>query len=203
MVEQRHPPFRQLVLLRSRRRHPRRDERPVPQEPRHQEHHLGHQHRVFALHRDFVRSRRHEGDQPDRPRRRSSSIMFFTNRMTKKIIYEQPTTLQRQQLGEYISGVYILLMAVTVYIKTRVDRRRHRRSRHLLDHPGRLFADLLRARRDRPLPGSQTAQGHLQRHDPRDDDHPRHRAVSRRTPSPPTSSRSGTTSRDPCSSTSG
>jgi response regulator RpfG family c-di-GMP phosphodiesterase len=47
-------------------------------------------------------------------------IMFFTNRMTKKIIYEQPTTLQRQQLGEYISGVYILLMAVTVYIKTRI-----------------------------------------------------------------------------------
>jgi hypothetical protein len=44
-------------------------------------------------------------------------IMFFTNRMTKKIILESPTTLARQQMGEYISGIYILLMAITVYIK--------------------------------------------------------------------------------------
>ena len=47
-------------------------------------------------------------------------IMFFTNRSTKKIIYETPTTLARQQMGEYISGVYILMMAITVYIKIRV-----------------------------------------------------------------------------------
>jgi len=46
-----------------------------------------------------------------------TNIVFFTNRMTKKIILETPTTLARQQMGEYISGIYILLMAITVYIK--------------------------------------------------------------------------------------
>jgi response regulator RpfG family c-di-GMP phosphodiesterase len=46
-----------------------------------------------------------------------SSIMFLVSRAIKKVVYETPTTLQKQQMGEYISGVYILLMAVAVYLK--------------------------------------------------------------------------------------
>ncbi len=47
-------------------------------------------------------------------------IMFFTNLSVKRIINEQPTTLQRQQMGEYISGVYTLMMAITVYVKVKL-----------------------------------------------------------------------------------
>ena len=46
-------------------------------------------------------------------------IMFVTNRSVKRIILETPTSLQRQQMGEYISGVYILMMAISIYIKIR------------------------------------------------------------------------------------
>ncbi|MDD3126210.1 MAG: hypothetical protein WC479_03995 [Candidatus Izemoplasmatales bacterium] len=44
-------------------------------------------------------------------------IMFFVSLTIRKIIFEDPKTLQKQQLAEYISAIYILLMAVTVYIK--------------------------------------------------------------------------------------
>ncbi len=44
-------------------------------------------------------------------------IMFLVSQSIKKIIKETPTTLHKQQMGEYISGVYILLMAVAVYLK--------------------------------------------------------------------------------------
>ncbi len=44
-------------------------------------------------------------------------VMFFTNLSIKKIIYEKPTTFQKQVLGEYFSGIYILMMAMVVYIK--------------------------------------------------------------------------------------
>lgn len=47
-------------------------------------------------------------------------VMFFTNRMVKSIIFEEPKTLQKQLMGEYISGIYILMMAIAVYIKLRV-----------------------------------------------------------------------------------
>jgi hypothetical protein len=47
-------------------------------------------------------------------------IMFFTGRTVKKIIKDKPMTLQKQQMAEYISGIYILMMAVTVYIKLRL-----------------------------------------------------------------------------------
>lgn len=47
-------------------------------------------------------------------------IMFFTAQSIRKVITEEPQTLQKQQMGEYISGVYILMMAITVYIKIRV-----------------------------------------------------------------------------------
>lgn len=46
--------------------------------------------------------------------------MFFTGRAVKKINMEKPMTLQKQQMAQYISGVYILMMAVTVYIKLRL-----------------------------------------------------------------------------------
>ena len=46
-------------------------------------------------------------------------IMFFVSRSIRSVIHEEPTTLQKQQMGEYISGVYILLMAVAVYLKLR------------------------------------------------------------------------------------
>ena len=47
-------------------------------------------------------------------------VMFFTNRTTKRIIHQEPKTMQKQQLAEYISGVYILMMAISVYIKLRL-----------------------------------------------------------------------------------
>ncbi|MDD3122127.1 MAG: hypothetical protein PHC62_01270 [Candidatus Izemoplasmatales bacterium] len=46
-----------------------------------------------------------------------SLIMFFTNLSIKKIIFEEPRTLQKQIMGEYFSGIYILMMAMIVYIK--------------------------------------------------------------------------------------
>jgi len=47
-------------------------------------------------------------------------IMFFSGKTVKRIIKEKPMTLQKQQMAEYISGIYILMMAVTVYIKLRL-----------------------------------------------------------------------------------
>ncbi len=47
-------------------------------------------------------------------------IMFFTSQSIRKVISEEPLTLQKQQMGEYISGVYILMMAITVYVKIRI-----------------------------------------------------------------------------------
>ncbi|MGD9909253.1 MAG: hypothetical protein AB7U79_01460 [Candidatus Izemoplasmatales bacterium] len=44
-------------------------------------------------------------------------VMFFTNMSIKKIILEEPTTYQKQVLGEYFSAIYILMMAMVVYIK--------------------------------------------------------------------------------------
>jgi len=48
-----------------------------------------------------------------------SIIMFLVSQSIRKVISEKPTTLQKQQMGEYVSGVYILLMAVAVYLKLR------------------------------------------------------------------------------------
>lgn len=47
-------------------------------------------------------------------------IMFFADKSVKRITLEKPMTLQKQQMAEYISGIYILMMAVTVYIKLRL-----------------------------------------------------------------------------------
>ena len=49
-----------------------------------------------------------------------SLVMLFTSQTIRKVIYQEPKTLHRQQLGEYIAAVYILLMATTVYIKLRL-----------------------------------------------------------------------------------
>jgi response regulator RpfG family c-di-GMP phosphodiesterase len=49
-----------------------------------------------------------------------SLIMLFTSQSIRKIIYQEPKTLHRQQLGEYIAAIYILLMATTVYIKLKL-----------------------------------------------------------------------------------
>ncbi len=49
-----------------------------------------------------------------------SLIMVFTSRTIRKIILQEPKTLHKQQLGEYVSGVYILLMAIAVYVKLRI-----------------------------------------------------------------------------------
>lgn len=46
-----------------------------------------------------------------------SIIMFIVSRAIRSIVKEKPTTLQKQQMGEYISGVYVFLMAVAVYLK--------------------------------------------------------------------------------------
>lgn len=46
-----------------------------------------------------------------------SIIMFLVSQSIKRVVKEEPTTLQKQQMGQYISGVYILLMAVAVYLK--------------------------------------------------------------------------------------
>lgn len=47
-------------------------------------------------------------------------IMFFTNLSIRKIIHEEPKTLQKQQMAEYISAIYILMMAIVVYTKIRL-----------------------------------------------------------------------------------
>jgi len=47
-------------------------------------------------------------------------VMFFTSQTIRKIIFQDPKTLHKQQLGEYVSGIYILLMAITVYIKLKI-----------------------------------------------------------------------------------
>ncbi len=47
-------------------------------------------------------------------------VMFFTNLSIKKIIHEEPKTLQKQQMAEYISAIYILMMAIVVFIKLRL-----------------------------------------------------------------------------------
>jgi hypothetical protein len=47
-------------------------------------------------------------------------IMFFTNMTIKKMIQDDPRSIQKQQMAEYVSGVYILLMAITVYIKLKL-----------------------------------------------------------------------------------
>ena len=47
-------------------------------------------------------------------------VMFFTNLSVRKIIHEEPKTLQKQQMAEYISAIYILMMAIVVYIKLRL-----------------------------------------------------------------------------------
>ena len=44
-------------------------------------------------------------------------VMYLFSQSIKKVVNEQPTTLQKQRMGEYITGVYILLMAVAVYLK--------------------------------------------------------------------------------------
>jgi len=46
-------------------------------------------------------------------------ITIIFSQSLRKVISEKPTSLQKQQMGEYISGVYILLMAVAVYLKLR------------------------------------------------------------------------------------
>jgi len=44
-------------------------------------------------------------------------IMFFSNLSIKRIIFEEPRTYQKQVMGEYFSSIYILMMAMVVYIK--------------------------------------------------------------------------------------
>ncbi|OHE40649.1 MAG: hypothetical protein A2Y16_06260 [Tenericutes bacterium GWF2_57_13] len=47
-------------------------------------------------------------------------VMFFTNMSIKKMIHGDPKSMQKQAMAEYMSGVYILLMAITVYIKLKL-----------------------------------------------------------------------------------
>ncbi|HRX92214.1 MAG TPA: hypothetical protein P5042_05335 [Candidatus Izemoplasmatales bacterium] len=47
-------------------------------------------------------------------------IMFFTSQSIRKIILQEPRTFHKQLLAEYVSGFYIFLMAIAVYIKLRV-----------------------------------------------------------------------------------
>jgi len=47
-------------------------------------------------------------------------IMFFTSQSIRKIILQEPRTFHKQQLAEYVSGFYVFLMAMAVYIKLRV-----------------------------------------------------------------------------------
>ena len=47
-------------------------------------------------------------------------IMFFTNASIKRMIHQDPKSMQKQLMAEYMSGVYILLMAITVYIKLKL-----------------------------------------------------------------------------------
>ena len=47
-------------------------------------------------------------------------IMFFAGASVRKLNMEKPLTLHKQQMAEYISGIYILMMAVSVYIKLKL-----------------------------------------------------------------------------------
>ena len=47
-------------------------------------------------------------------------IMFVAGRSISRIIREKPTTIHKQQMGEYLSGIYVLMMAIAVYIKLRL-----------------------------------------------------------------------------------
>jgi len=47
-------------------------------------------------------------------------IMFIAGRSIGNIIKEKPTTIHKQQMGEYLSGIYVLMMAIAVYIKLRL-----------------------------------------------------------------------------------
>jgi HD-GYP domain-containing protein (c-di-GMP phosphodiesterase class II) len=47
-------------------------------------------------------------------------IMFVAGRSIGNIIKEKPTTIHKQQMGEYLSGIYVLMMAIAVYIKLRL-----------------------------------------------------------------------------------
>jgi len=47
-------------------------------------------------------------------------IMVISGRSIGGIIREKPTTLHKQQMGQYLSGIYILMMAIAVYIKLRL-----------------------------------------------------------------------------------
>ncbi len=49
-----------------------------------------------------------------------SLIMFLVSTTLRKVMSEEPKTLQKQQLAEYTGAVYILLMAISVYIKLAV-----------------------------------------------------------------------------------
>lgn len=49
-----------------------------------------------------------------------SMVMFLTSTSVRRIIAEEPKTIQKQQLGEYVSAIYILMMAISVYIKLRL-----------------------------------------------------------------------------------
>lgn len=47
-------------------------------------------------------------------------IMFVAGRSIGSIIKEKPTTIHKQQMGEYLSGIYVLMMAIAVYVKLRL-----------------------------------------------------------------------------------
>jgi hypothetical protein len=47
-------------------------------------------------------------------------IMVISGRSIGHMIKEKPTTLHKQQMGQYLSGIYILMMAIAVYIKLRL-----------------------------------------------------------------------------------
>lgn len=47
-------------------------------------------------------------------------IMFVAGRSIGSIVKEKPTTLHKQQMGQYLSGIYVLMMAIAVYIKLRL-----------------------------------------------------------------------------------
>ncbi len=48
-------------------------------------------------------------------------IAWLVSHTIRNVIKETPTTLQKQQMGEYISGGYILLMAIAVYLKLKLS----------------------------------------------------------------------------------
>ncbi|MGE4572290.1 MAG: hypothetical protein AB7E09_06040, partial [Candidatus Izemoplasmatales bacterium] len=47
-------------------------------------------------------------------------IMVIAGQSIGSIIKEKPTTLHKQQMGQYLSGIYVLMMAIAVYIKLRL-----------------------------------------------------------------------------------